>query len=68
MRPRLAFAWLLLISGALSAGVQETETLRLAAVRQQSSGREMRAWKFKAFPEPMQDWSPEVRGAFVELR
>ena len=68
MRPRLVHALLLLLTGVLSAAVLDTEALRLAAGRKLSAGREMRTWKFKAFPEPMQDWSSEVKGAFVELR
>ena len=59
---------LLLLAGALTASVQETEFLRLAAGRRLSAGREMRTWKFQALPEPMQDWPSEVKGAFVELR
>jgi len=58
----------LLFLPSLGASVQETEALRLAEGRRMAVGREMRTWSFAAFPEPMQDWPREVKGAFVELR
>lgn len=48
--------------------VLETEKLRLEQGKRLAAGKEMRTWHFTKFPEPMEDWPNEVKGAFLEVR
>jgi hypothetical protein len=50
------------------ASVLDSESLRIEQGKKLTAGKEMRAWHFSPFKEPMQDWPREVRGGFVELR
>lgn len=63
----LAFA-LSFLPAVAQVSVLKTEQLRLEQGKRLAAGKDMRTWRFTAFPEPMQDWPKEVKGAFLELR
>lgn len=67
---RLSFLAILLfgLPAFSQVSVLKTEQLRLEQGKRLAAGREMRSWHFTSFPEPMQDWPKEVKGAFLELR
>ena len=59
---------LLTVTAGVQAAALDSETLRIEHGKILAAGKEMRAWHFNPFKEPMQDWPHEVRGGFVELR
>jgi len=65
---RLRCAHRICTRGLTQLSVADTERLRIEQGKALAAGREMRAWHFEEFKEPMQDWPREVKGAFVELR
>ncbi|MEA3207599.1 MAG: hypothetical protein QOE70_656 [Chthoniobacter sp.] len=66
----LVLAVLVVLAPAARAllSVIESEHLRIEQGKALAAGRELHAWHFEEFKEPMQDWPREVKGAFVELR